>query len=103
MTNEQIATLDALKNLPDELIDTSDIPEKPVNSAKAIRGAFYQPVKRPVTIELDEYVIRWFKENAGTKRDYQEDINQVLMEHIQRQRIAARRAAARTASRESQS
>ena len=92
LTGEQKAKLDALRDLPDDLIDTSDIPERPVISAKAIRGAFYQPVKRPVTIQLDEYVVQWFKENAETDEDYQESINQALMEHIQQQRISARKA-----------
>ena len=91
LTGEQKAKLDALRDLPDDLIDTSDIPDRPVISAKALRGAFYQPVKRVVTIQLDEYVIQWFKENAEAERDYAESINQALMEHIQRQRVSARR------------
>ena len=103
LTEKQIAKLDTLKGLPDDQIDTSDIPEKPVNPAKAIRGAFYQPVKHPVTIHLDDYVIQWFKENTDTKQDYQEVINQVLMEHIQRQRVSARKAIAKPASSESHS
>ena len=98
LTGEQKAKLDALKDLPDDLIDTSDIPERPVNSAKAVRGAFYRPVKRAASIQLDEYVIQWFKENADQKRDHQEDINQALMEHIQRQRVSARKAVKKTAS-----
>ena len=93
LTGEQKTKLDALKDLPDDLIDTSDIPERPVISAKALRGAFYQPVKRVVTIQLDEYVIQWFKENAETERDYEDSINRALMEHIQRQRVYARRTA----------
>ena len=101
LSKQQIAKLDALKDLPDDKIDTSDIPDRPYDSSKAIRGAFYQPVKRSVNLQLDEYVVQWFKENADPKEDYQGHINQVLMEHIQRQRIAARRAAAETATAES--
>lgn len=103
LTTEQKAKLDALRDLPDELIDTSDIPERPINRSKAIRGAFYQPLKLSLNIQLDEYVVQWFKENVDPKEDYQEHINQVLMEHIQRQRVAARRAATETETAESRS
>ena len=92
LTTEQKAKLDVLKNLPDEMIDTSDIPEGPINSGKLIRGAFYQPVKRTVTVQLDEFVLEWFKEDGATDSEFADSINRALMEHIQRQRIRARRS-----------
>jgi uncharacterized protein (DUF4415 family) len=42
----------ALLRLPDEKIDTSDIPEV-TDWSKAVVGKFYRPLKEPVTIRLD--------------------------------------------------
>ena len=85
LTEEQEAQLDALKNLPDDQIDTSDVPERPINWSKAVRGAFYQPVKQEITLNLDDYIIEWFKTNATGAQDCQESINQALLEHIRLQ------------------
>ena len=87
LTEEQEAQLDALENLPDDQIDTSDIPERPINRSKAVRGAFYQPVKQEITLQLDEYIIEWFRTNATGDRDCQEGINRALLENIQQQRF----------------
>ena len=100
LTKEQKAKVDALKNLPDEMIDTSDIPEGPLNAGKLIRGAFYQPVKRTVTVQLDEFVVEWFKEDGATDSDFADSINRALMEHIQRQRIQARRSGTKSTYKE---
>jgi hypothetical protein len=40
------AELEALENLPDSAIDTSNIPER-ADWVGASRGRFYQPVRRP--------------------------------------------------------
>ena len=45
LTDKQRAELKTLKELPDELIDTSDIPEV-VDWSNAKRGVFYRPVKK---------------------------------------------------------
>ena len=88
-TDEQIAELKALANLPDELIDTSEMPEIPP-TAKGEVGKFYRPVMVDVTLRLDNYIIRWFKENAADGADYHADINHALLGHIMRKRIANR-------------
>ena len=51
-TKPQKADLVALEALPDESIDTSDIPEV-VNWSDAQRGLFYRPVKKQITLRLD--------------------------------------------------
>lgn len=76
---EQLARLAAL---PDDRIDTADIPEiPPENWAQARRGEFYRPVKQPVTLRLDADVVAWFKEHAEG-RGYQTEINRVLRQHV---------------------
>ncbi len=57
LTEEQEAQLDALENLPDDQIDTSDIPERPINRSKTVPGAFYQSVKQEITLQQDEYIV----------------------------------------------
>ena len=79
---EQLKRLAALAALPDEQIDTSDIPEAAAeNWVNARRGDFYRPLKRPVTIRLDADVLAWFKETATAGR-YQTEINRVLRKHV---------------------
>ena len=59
-TKEREAELAALEALPDDSIDTSDIPEI-VNWPDAERGLFYRPVKKQITLRLDADVVAWFK------------------------------------------
>ncbi len=49
------------------------------------------PVKQDITLKLDEYIIDWFKDNAPNGQDYQENINQALLEHIRQQRFPPHR------------
>ncbi len=76
---DQLAKLAAL---PDDLIDTVDIPEAPPeNWIHARRAEFYRPLKQPVTIRLDADVLTWFKEHA-IDSGYQTEINRVLRNHV---------------------
>jgi uncharacterized protein (DUF4415 family) len=78
----ELKQLEKLAALPDDEIDTSDIPETPEESwIHARRGAFYRPVKQPVTIRLDADVLDWFKRHAEG-RGYQIEINRVLRRHV---------------------
>lgn len=58
----------------DTTIDFSDMPEV-LDWADAEVGLFYRPVKRPVTIRLDEDVIDWLKSYG---RGYQTKANLLL-------------------------
>ena len=74
--------LERLAALPDEKIDTKDIPEAPAeNWAFARRGGFYRPIKQPVSIRIDADVLDWFKRHAEG-RGYQSEINRVLRRHV---------------------
>ena len=89
LTDKQKAELKALAEMPDELIDTSDIPEMPIPPDAEI-GKFYRPVMVDVTLRLDNYIIEWFKENAEDGSDYAAAINHALLGHIMRKRLASR-------------
>ena len=83
LTPAQIAELQVLADMPDEEIDTSDIPEI-LDWSDARRGVFYRPVKRQITLRLDADVVAWFKSRAPSGRGYQTDINNALREHVKR-------------------
>jgi len=70
--------LTALAALPDDEIDTSDIPEQ-TDWKGAVVGKFYRPIKKPVTIRLDADVLAWFK---GANKKYQTAINKALREYM---------------------
>jgi len=76
MTEERRRKLEKLATLPDEQIDTSDIPElSEAQWAEAVRGRFYRPVKRQITARLDADVLAWLK--AGGQ-GYQTRMNAIL-------------------------
>jgi uncharacterized protein (DUF4415 family) len=68
---EQLARLQALAAMPEEAIDTADIPEVQDWSG-AIRGGLFRPRKMAVTIRLDADLLAFFK--SGGRR-YQTRIN----------------------------
>ena len=82
LTKTQEADLAALEALPDDRIDTSDIPEI-VNWGDARRGQFYRPVKKQITLRLDADVLAWFKGKVPGGRGYQTEINRALRQHLQ--------------------
>jgi uncharacterized protein (DUF4415 family) len=83
--------LQYLASMPDERIDTSDIPELTLAQLRrGVRGAMYRPVKRPVTMRIDADIIAWLKQEG---RGYQTKANSLLrremlrsMEHPKRPR-----------------
>ncbi len=84
LTDEQKARIERLKALPDEEIDTSDIPVV-LDLKNARRGVFYRPIKQQITLRVDADVVAWFKEHAGENgRGYQTAINRALREHVVR-------------------
>ncbi len=70
--------LAALKAMPEDAIDTSDIPEI-LDWSKAERGRFFRPVKKSVTIRLDADVLDWFKSQGGK---YQTQVNKALRHYM---------------------
>ncbi len=81
LTTAQTAELEALAALPDDRINTRDVPEQR-NWSGALRGAFYRPVKKQLTLRLDADVIEWFKTHARDGEGYQTSINSALREYV---------------------
>ena len=88
LTKERKAELEALTDLSDENVDTTDIPEI-LDWSGTKRGLLYRPVKVQITLRLDADVVAWFRANAPGGRGYQTEINRVLRAHARR---AANRA-----------
>jgi uncharacterized protein (DUF4415 family) len=84
LKREQLAELQALSELPDDAIDTSDAPELQDWSG-AKRGLFYRPVKQQLTLRLDADVLDWFKKHTTADEGYQTRINRALREYVARQ------------------
>lgn len=77
--NEEIARLAAL---PEDGVDTSDIPEI-TDWSGAERGRFYRPLKQQVTLRIDADILAWFRDQGGR---YQSDINAALREFVKSHR-----------------
>ena len=90
LTDKQKRVLEAIRNLPDDEIDTSDIPEV-LDWSNARRGLLYRPVKKEVTLNLDEYVIEWFESTYSGGPDMSQAINDILMEYIRGQTFPAQK------------
>lgn len=80
LTTKQKRDLAALAALPDDRIDTSDIPELPLRAWKdAVRGRFYRPVKQAVSLRLDADVVAWLKKRG---KGYQTRANHLLRQQM---------------------
>jgi uncharacterized protein (DUF4415 family) len=80
LTKRQIKELAALKNMKDEDIDLSDIPEI-TDWSRAVVGKFYRPIKKSLTIRVDKDVLAWLKADG---KGYQTRINRLLREAMER-------------------
>jgi uncharacterized protein (DUF4415 family) len=81
LTSEQQKELERLAALPDEDIDTSDIPEV-TDWSSAVRGKFFRPVKKQLTLRIDADIIEWFKRRHSGGHGYQTSINRALREYV---------------------
>ena len=90
LTDAQRAHLAELAALPDESIDTSDIPELTDETwSEGVRGRFYRPVKQQITARVDADVLEWLKSQG---RGYQGRLNAIL----RREMLAALKQARRS-------
>lgn len=83
LTSEQrVKELKAVVAIPDDRIDTSDIPELTDEQLRdAVRGQMYRPIKKPVTMRLDADVIEWLKKDGP---GYQTKANALLRKEMMR-------------------
>lgn len=67
-----------LAALPDHEINLSDIPELTDEFWRnAVRGRFYRPIKKQITLRLDADVIAWLRKHG---KGYQTKANALLRE-----------------------
>jgi len=80
LTAKQKRELASLAALPDDRIDTTDLPELPPGAWKsAARGLFYRPVKQAVSLRLDSDIVAWLKKQG---KGYQTRANRILRERM---------------------
>lgn len=86
LTPEMLNELEKLAAMPDDKIDLND-PDAPeiTDWGNAVRGKFYRPIKKLISIRIDMDVLDWFK-HAGNK--YQKLINQACREYMEKNRKA---------------
>ena len=90
LTPELLAETLRIAQMPDEDIDFSDIPPLGEDFWKnAVRGKFYRPVKKQVTLRIDADVLEWFKAQQGGARGYQTKINAALRKVVEGERRKA--------------
>jgi uncharacterized protein (DUF4415 family) len=93
------AELAVLETMPDETIDTSDMPEV-VDWAGAERGRFYRPKKVQKTLRIDADVLAWFEaQGPGHLTRMNQALRAVMLLELRRERMrAAHRVTADAAS-----
>ena len=84
LSAEQLAELEALAALPEDQIQTDDMPEV-TDWSDAKRGLFYRPIKKQITLRLDADLIDWFKRHHSEDEGYQTRINSALREYVRGQ------------------
>lgn len=76
--------LEALENMPDDEIDTTDSDSKEIsNWDNAKIGIFYRPIKKLISIRLDMDILDWFKHED---KKYQSLINRACREYMEKHR-----------------
>ena len=79
LTERQKEDLEKLAKMSDDDIDYSDAPR--IDWSNAVRGKFYRPIKKSVTVRIDADVLAWLKSKG---EGYQTRLNALLrlaMEH----------------------
>jgi uncharacterized protein (DUF4415 family) len=80
LTAKLQAELAALAAMPESEIDTTKMP--PITDwSNAVRGAFYRPIKRPLSLRVDADVLSWFQRQG---QGYQTRMNSALREYVER-------------------
>jgi len=80
LTKEHMKELEELAKMPDSEIDYSDIPPlNPEDWKNAVRGAFYRPIKKSISLRVDADVLAWFKCQG---KGYQTRMNEALRQFM---------------------
>ncbi|HTW79909.1 MAG TPA: BrnA antitoxin family protein, partial [Terracidiphilus sp.] len=85
LTPKLRAELKALAAMPEGEIDTVEMP--PITDwSHAVRGPFYRPIKRPLSLRVDADIVDWFQRQG---QGYQTRMNLALREYVERRRKRA--------------
>lgn len=79
LTPKLQAELDALAAMPENEIDTTEMPAI-TDWSEAVRGSFFKPIKRPLSLRVDADVIDWFQRQGS---GYQTRMNSALREYVE--------------------
>ena len=85
LTPQLQAELDALARMPENQIDTAEMPPAE-DWSNAVRGALFRPIKRPLSLRIDADIIDWFQRQGS---GYQTRMNTALREYVERHRKRA--------------
>lgn len=78
LTKAMEAELEALKQMKDEDIDLTDIPE--IEDFSEFKPAdFYRPIKQQLTVRIDSDVLHWLKKDG---KGYQSRLNSILRKEM---------------------
>jgi uncharacterized protein (DUF4415 family) len=85
LTPKLRAELKVLAAMPESEIDTADMPSI-TDWSRAVRGPFYRPIKRPLSLRVDADIVDWFQRQG---QGYQTRMNLALREYVERRRKRA--------------
>ena len=86
LTEEQRKELEALRNVPDEEIDLSDIPERPIDWSKAKIAPLYRPTWKEFSLKLDEQSLNYLENVLTDGQSLHESVNKALRAQMYRNR-----------------
>ena len=84
LTPQLQAELDVLAAMPESEIDTIEMPSIG-DWSHAVRGPFYRPIKRPLSLRVDADIVDWFQRQG---QGYQTRMNSAPREYVERHRGA---------------
>lgn len=90
LTDEQRAMLEALDKMPDEEIDFSDIPERPIDWSKARIAPFYRPILKDFSLRLEHSALDCLKSGLRDGQSLDEAVNKALHAEMFRIRFPVR-------------
>ena len=90
LTEEQRRELEALRNMPDDQIDFSDIPERPIDWSKARIAPFYRPMLKDYSLKLDGSAIDCLRTGLAGGQSLDDAVNKALRAQMFRIRFPVR-------------
>ena len=90
LTEQQKKELEALANMPDDEIDFSDIPERPIDWSKARIAPFYRPKWKEFRFKLNTGALEWFEARLAEGQSLDEEVSKALRAQMFRIRFPVR-------------